>query len=219
MADHEIEKPWTPPRVEGLKSQKVAVIGAGPAGLTAALRLAQLGYPVTVFEKLPVAGGMMAVGIPSTAAARRAAGRDRQHPARGVELKLNQALGKDFTVDGLLGKQASARCPGRRRAQEPQDRHRGEELPGVMAGTEFLRDCALGQPPSLKASAWPSLARRGGHRRRAPGLAPGAAKVHVVYRRSREDMPAWGEEVNAAWPRGSASISSPIRCGSWARTM
>src|SRR5512139_1729520 len=64
MADHEIEKPWTPRKLEGPKDKKVAVIGAGPAGLTAALRLAQRGYPVTVFERLPIAGGMMAVGIP-----------------------------------------------------------------------------------------------------------------------------------------------------------
>ena len=64
MADHEIEKPWTPKKLEGPKTKKAAVVGAGPAGLTAALRLAQLGYPVTVFEKLPVAGGWMAVGIP-----------------------------------------------------------------------------------------------------------------------------------------------------------
>ena len=70
MADHEISKPWTPepigPEAQRAENgtKKVAVIGAGPAGLTAALRLAQRGYKVTVFEKYPVPGGMMAWAIP-----------------------------------------------------------------------------------------------------------------------------------------------------------
>ncbi len=64
MADHELERPWTPARLAEPKEDRVAIVGSGPAGLTAALRLAQQGYPVTVFEALPIAGGMMAVGIP-----------------------------------------------------------------------------------------------------------------------------------------------------------
>ncbi len=95
MADHERHHPWTPPRVEGLKSQKVAIIGAGPAGLTAALRLAQLGYPVTVFEKLPVAGGMMAVGIPEYRLPRDILRVEIENILRaGVELKTNVASGQ-----------------------------------------------------------------------------------------------------------------------------
>ena len=70
MADHEVSKPWhpkplgTPEERAAASKKKVAVIGSGPAGLTAALRLAQHGYKVTVFEKLPIPGGMMSWSIP-----------------------------------------------------------------------------------------------------------------------------------------------------------
>ena len=70
MAEHELGAPWTPEPLgtpaqrQAASGKKVAVVGAGPAGLTAALRLAQLGYGVTVFEKLSVPGGMMSCAIP-----------------------------------------------------------------------------------------------------------------------------------------------------------
>jgi len=216
MADHEMKKPWTPPRLDNLKSQKVAVVGAGPAGLTAALRLAQLGYPVTVFEKLPVAGGMMAVGIPEYRLPHDVLQAEIDNILRaGVELKLNQALGKDFTVDGLLGKQgfsAVILAVGAHKSRKIGIE--GEELPGVMAGTEFLRDCALGQPPSLEGKRV-AVIGGGAVAIDAARLAwrLGAAKVHVVYRRSREDMPAWGEEVNAALAEGIGFhfLTNPVR--------
>ncbi len=117
MADHEMEKPWTPAKIEGPKKEKVAVIGAGPAGLTAALRLAQRGYPVTVFDKLPVAGGMMAVGIPEYRLPRNILNLEIEAIKRaGVEIKLGQEMGKDFTIDGLLDRDGYKRgYPGHRR--------------------------------------------------------------------------------------------------------
>jgi len=110
MADHEVKRPWTPPIYGGPKRERVAVIGAGPAGLTAALRLAQQGYSVTVFEKLPVAGGMMAVGIPDYRLPRDILDHEINNVRRaGVEIQCNQALGCDFTLDELLdGKGYSA---------------------------------------------------------------------------------------------------------------
>ncbi len=78
----------------------MAVVGAGPAGLTAALRLAQRGYGVTVFEKLPVPGGMMAVGIPEYRLPKEPLFAEIENIVRaGVEIRCNQALGADFTVD------------------------------------------------------------------------------------------------------------------------
>ncbi len=205
MADHEIEKPWNPPKIEGPKNKKVAVVGAGPAGLTAALRLAQRGYPVTVFEKLPVAGGMMAVGIPEYRLPRNILNMEIEAIKRaGVEIRVNQELGKTFTVDGLLdqdGYSAVIMAIGAhkgRRLGIP-----GEDLPGVYQGIEFLKNVALGKPPETKGK---SVAVVGGGAvaidAARTALRLGAKKVHILYRRARQDMPAWKEEIEEAFREG-----------------
>ncbi len=103
MADQELANPWTPPLLEPKKGKKIAIIGSGPAGLTAALRLAQWGYDVAVHEALPVAGGMMAVGIPEYRLPREILEVEIENVKRaGVEIVLNSKLGRDVTVDGLL---------------------------------------------------------------------------------------------------------------------
>src|SRR4030042_3620633 len=100
-----MKTPWTAQHSEEDKAQKVAVGGAGPAGLTAALRLAQWGYGVTVFESAPVAGGWMAMGIPEYRLPRDVLNAEIDNIKRaGVEIVLNTALGKDFTLDELMDK-------------------------------------------------------------------------------------------------------------------
>lgn len=205
MADHEIEKPWTPPKIEDPKDKKVAVIGAGPAGLTAALRLAQRGYPVTVFDKLPVSGGMMAVGIPEYRLPRNILTMEIEAIKRaGVEIRLNQELGKTFTIDGLLDRDgyssvilAIGAHQGRRLGIP------GEDLPGAYQGVDFLKNVALGKPPDIKGK---SVAVVGGGAvaidAARTALRLGAKKVHILYRRTRQDMPAWKEEVEAAFREG-----------------
>ncbi|HSB07775.1 MAG TPA: FAD-dependent oxidoreductase, partial [Thermodesulfobacteriota bacterium] len=205
MADHEMEKPWTPKKLEGPKNKKVAVIGAGPAGLTAALRLAQLGYPVTVFEKLPIAGGWMAVGIPEYRLPRNILNKEIENIKRaGVEIKLNHELGKDFTLEDLIDKQGFSSvvlaigAHKSRRLEIP-----GEDLPGVYQGTEFLKDAALGKIPDVKGKR---VAVVGGGAvaidAARTALRLGASKVHIIYRRTREEMPAWKEEIHAAFQEG-----------------
>ncbi|WP_176238376.1 NAD(P)-binding protein, partial [Candidatus Hakubella thermalkaliphila] len=109
MADSELARPWTPPRLEPDKEEKVAVVGSGPAGLTAALRLAQWGYRVTVFEALSVAGGMMTVGIPEYRLPREILQAEIDLIVRaGVEIRLNSALGRDFSLEDLLDKRGFA---------------------------------------------------------------------------------------------------------------
>ncbi len=151
MADQELKNPWTPPLLEAKKGKKVAVIGSGPAGLTAALRLAQWGYDVTVHEALPVAGGMMAVGIPEYRLPRDILNAEIDNVRRaGAKIVLNSRLGRDITVDQLLdrdGYSAVSWPLGRKRAVACA--WKGETLPGVLGGTDFLRDVALHNPPDM----------------------------------------------------------------------
>jgi len=206
MADHELEHPWTPAIHGTPKVEKVAVVGAGPAGLTAALRLAQQGYKVTVFEKLPVAGGMMAVGIPDYRLPRDILNEEIESIRRaGVEIRCNQALGTDLTLDSLLdgdGYKAVVLAIGAHRSGRL--RIKGEDKAGVIHGVDFLRDVALGNPPDLKGKR---VGVVGGGNVAIDAVRTawrlGASEVHVIYRRRREDMPAYKEEIQAAEHEGA----------------
>jgi NADH-quinone oxidoreductase subunit F len=205
MADQEIKQPWTPQTIEQPKNQRVAVVGAGPAGLTAALRLAQWGYRVTVYEAAPVAGGWMAMGIPDYRLPRDILNAEIDNIKRaGVEIVLNTALGKDFTADDLFGKmgyQAVVLAIGAhssRRLGVP-----GEDLEGVLHATSFLKDVALGKPANIKGKR---VAVIGGGNSAIDAartaLRLGASEVHLVYRRTRAEMPAAELEVREAEEEG-----------------
>ena len=205
MADAEIKHPWTPERYGELKvHDKVAVVGAGPAGLTAALRLAQMGYPVTVFEKLPVAGGMMAVGIPDYRLPRDMLQEEIVNIERaGVEICYEQALGRDFTIDGLYedGYKAVILAVGAHQSRELGVE--GEDKEGVYHGVDYLRDVALGQAPDLGGKI--VVVVGGGDvaiDAARTAWREGAEMVHLVYRRTRADMPAHLAEIKACEEEG-----------------
>ena len=216
VADHQLEAPWTPPVCSDPKPQRVAVVGAGPAGLTAALRLFQQGYQVTVYEKLPVAGGMMAVGIPEYRLPRVMLEREVENIRRaGVEIRCNEALGRDFTLDDLLDEEAYSAVVLAIGAHKSLALGiEGEDREGAMHAVDFLREVALGNAANLAGKRVGAIG--GGNAaidavRTAWRL--GASEVHLIYRRRREDMPAYTEEIKAAEAEGVVFhfLTDPIR--------
>ncbi len=204
MADRFFAEAWTPEIVAPPKDKKVAVVGAGPAGLTAALRLAQQGYQLTVFDRMFQPGGMMTYGIPAYRLPREPLFAEINHIRRaGVDIKLGQELGRDFTIDSLKedGYEAIILALGAHKSQRlgmP-----GEDKDGVYHGVNFLRDIALNRSPDVEGKR---IVIVGGgdvaidSARSAWRL--GAAEVHVVYRREEKDMPAHREEIEAAKEEG-----------------
>jgi NADH-quinone oxidoreductase subunit F len=181
------------------RGMKVAVVGSGPSGLTAAYHLAMMGYETTVFEALPVAGGMMAVCIPDYRLPKDVLNAEIEAIRElGVEIKTNQRLGEDFTYDSLFGGgfKAIYLAVGAQRSRALGIQ--GEDLEGVHKGVRFLMDVNLGK----KVELGEKVAVIGGgstaidSARSAIRL--GASEVTVYYRREKEDMTATDEEVTEA---------------------
>ncbi len=204
MADQLIAEPWTPPKLARDKNVKVAVVGAGPCGLTAALRLAQRGYRVTVFERMPQPGGMMTYGIPTYRLPRDVLFTEIDHIRRaGVEIRCGVELGMDITVKSLKGEgyQAIILAVGAHRSRSLDIP--GEDKPGVIHAIHLLRDVASGQSPDLAGKRVVVIGGGDSAMDAArTALRLGAKEVHVAYRREKGDMPANKEEIEAAAEEG-----------------
>lgn len=198
------------------KAKKVAIVGAGPSGLTAAYYLGKQGYKVTVFEALPVAGGMMAVGIPEYRLPKDVLNKEIDTIKElGVEIRTNCALGKDFTLADLKaqGYEAIYIAIGAHKDQKlgiP-----GEDKKGVWSGVEFLRELALnGGVADVKGK---SVVVVGGGNvaidAARSSLRMGAKEVTIVYRRRQEDMPALRDEVEEALHEGVKliTLAAPLK--------
>lgn len=191
------------PEVAQPNGMKVAIVGAGPAGLSAAYFLVQRGYGVTVFESLPVAGGMLAVGIPEYRLPKEILNAEiAAITDLGVEIKLNSAFGRDITTEQLFadGYKAVLMATGAHAGQKlgiP-----GEDLEGVAEGVSFLRDLALKKP--IKAQGRVAVIGGGNVAIDAArsALRLGATSVSVLYRRDKDDMPAYHEEILEAEKEG-----------------
>ncbi len=190
-----------PEKLPVVFDEKVAIIGGGPAGLSCARDLAQYGYATTVFEALPVAGGMLRVGIPDHRMPPDVLQREiDQICALGVDLRLNQRAGVDFTVDGLLadGYQAVFLAPGLH-ASAPAPA-KGDDLDGCLTAVEFLRELNLGRPMPVGdrvvviggGDVAFDTARSASRLTSVNGKAP---EVTIAYRRTRDEMPASREEI------------------------
>jgi formate dehydrogenase alpha subunit len=180
--------------------KSVAVVGAGPAGLTCAYYLAKLGYKVTVFEALPEPGGMMRVGIPEYRLPRNILREEiREIEMAGVEIKLNARVG---FLDSLFkqGYQAIFLAIGAHK--EMKLGVEGEDLPGVIGCVEFLRRFNLGE----KVKVGNRVGVIGGGNvaidSARAALRLGAKRVTIFYRRTKSEMPAQSEEVEQALEEG-----------------
>ena len=200
-ADWEIKqgKMAPPVFIEKPKAEKVAVVGSGPAGLSAAYQLGRRGYKVTVFEALPAVGGMLSVGIPDFRLPRDVLGHDidfiRLH---NVEIVTGKALGKDFAVKDLFGQGYKAVFLAMGANLDQKLGIPGEDAEGVLPGVEFLRRANLGE----KVKVGKKVAVIGGGNvaidAARVAVRNGAKSVTIIYRRTRDEMPASVEEIEEA---------------------
>lgn len=203
IADRELESTSRfIPRVLHDWDKKIAVIGAGPAGLSCAYFLAADGYKVTVLDKNAEPGGMLRYGIPAFRLEKDVLDAEIDVlKTLGVEFKCGVEVGKDVTIEKLReeGYEAFYLAIGAQKSAKPGIP--GEDLPGVWGGIDFLRDVNAGKRPNLGKK----VAVIGGGNV-AIDVARAAIRlcddVTVVYRRKETDMPAEPAEVAEAKEEG-----------------
>ena len=184
------------------KGKKVAVVGSGPAGLTAAYLLAKMRYQVTVFEKMPVAGGFMYTGILNYRLPKKVLQFEIDLIKKLVDVRTNTCVGKDITISDLQKQGYGAifiasGMHGNVKLDVP-----GEDLEGVLYGTSLIRDVNLGKKVKMGKRV---VVIGGGNvaiDSARTALRLGAEDVCVIYRRSEEEMPAKAEEIEHAREEG-----------------
>lgn len=192
-------------------SQKVAIVGSGPSGLTCAGDLARLGYDVTIYEALHTAGGVLAYGIPEFRLPKSIVAKEIETLKKsGVKIQTNVIIGKTLTIDELFesGFNAVFIASG---AGLPRFMNiPGESLKGVYSANEFLTRAnlmkAYEEHPVTPIMKGGRVAVVGGGNvamdAARTALRLGAQKVYIVYRRSLEELPARKEEVEHAMEEG-----------------
>lgn len=222
-ADYEREQgDVTLPDIAPPTGKRVAIIGAGPSGLTAAADLAKMGHHVTIFEGLHIPGGVLVYGIPEFRLPKRIVAAEVDFVKRlGVDIQTDMVIGKVDTVDELLrnGYQAVYIATG---AGAPSFMHiPGENLNGVYSANEYLTRVNL-----MRAYQFPEADTPIARSRKAVVIGGGnvamdsartarrlGADVQLVYRRSRAEMPARDEEIHHAEEEGVVFqlLTNPIR--------
>ena len=204
---HSDETPVTAPS----NGHKVAVIGAGPSGLTCAGDLAKLGYKVTVYEALHAAGGVLIYGIPEFRLPKSIVQKEVDNLKKmGVSIETNVVIGKTLTIDELFSMGYEAVFIGSGAGLPSFMGIPGESLNGVYSANEFLTRSnlmkAYKEQPNTPIMKGGKVAVVGGGNvamdAARTALRLGAEKVYIVYRRSMEELPARREEVEHAIEEG-----------------
>ena len=215
LADRDLneETPYIP-EIKTSRPEMVGVVGAGPAGLTCAYFLAIEGYRVTVFEKSPVLGGMLTLGIPSYRLPRDVIDAEIQViKDLGVQFKTGVEIGKDLTIAQLREEGFRAFFMGIGAQECKLLGIEGEDLDGVHSGVEFLRKVNLGERVSLGDR----VAVIGGGNVAMDtvrtALRTGSKEPFILYRRSYGEMPANTEEIEECGEEGIEihTLTNPVR--------
>ena len=205
VADYELQEQGelkVPPKAAE-REEKVAVVGAGPAGLTCAHDLALLGYGVVVFEASSVPGGMLALGIPDYRLPREILEKEIDVVrALGVEIKTDSPVGKGLSIDDLFSKGFKAVFVGVGAHQSQKLGIPGEDTKGVVHGVDFLRDLNLGREVWVGKNIGIIGGGNVAMDAARSSLRLGAKKVSILYRRTRQEMPASDDEIEAAEAEG-----------------
>jgi len=185
------------------KGKKIAIVGAGPAGLLAAYDLRKMGYGVTLFEALPVAGGMLAVGIPEYRLPRTVLNKEVDYLLRmGVELRLNTPIGPNLSLQDLKAKGYEAIFVATGAHQSRKLGLDGEEAQGILHAVDFLRKVALGESVTVGEKVVVVGGGNAAIDAARTAFRLGTKEVTIAYRRTRTEMPAQEEEIEGAEHEG-----------------
>jgi len=189
-----------PPQWQGPRSGRVAIVGSGPAGLTAAYFLALMGREVTVFEALEVAGGILAVGIPAYRLPREALAHDIEYIRRaGVQIETGHRI---ESLQELRDAGFDAICVTVGAHNDTELGVPGEEMEGVHHALGFLRQVALGELNQMSGHVAVIGGGNAAIDSARTALRLGASSVTVLYRRTEQEMPAASEEITEAAREG-----------------
>lgn len=212
VADWARENGIKPKKAEKMNGHKVAVIGAGPAGLTCAGDLAKMGYDVTIFEALHEAGGVLSYGIPEFRLPKQTVVAEEIENVKilGVKIETNVVIGKGTTIDELMEKEGFEAVFVGSGAGLPRFMGiAGEQANGVFSANEFLTRNNLmkafkeGYDTPIMRGKKVAVVGGGNVAMDAARTALRlGAEVHIVYRRSEEELPARVEEVHHAQQEG-----------------
>ncbi len=202
-ADEAMKNPVPEPeKVLPRNGRSVAIVGAGPSGLTCAYYLGRMGYDVEVYETQDVAGGMLAFGIPEYRLPKEVLRREIDSIRNvGVRIRTGVEVGRDLDF-AELRKTHDAVYVATGTQRSRRIGIDGESLPDVYHGLDFLRDVNLGHPVSVEGVV--AVIGGGSTAMDAARVAlrKGASEVHVLYRRGIDDMPAEPREIREALEEG-----------------